>query len=200
LLELDGEDVARLPLIERKTCLALKKPPVGIAYSYHEGGDGEDFRRAACKHGLDGVVSKRLDRPYLPGERGTWIKSKCLNRSEFVIVGWSDPEGARPLLGALLLGYYEPDGRLIYAGRVGAGMPVKTLAMLHERLRPLAIKTMLLAKVPPRKQRFGGPPALSKVHWVRPELVAEIDQAAAQEHVKGPTCCERFGRVIAAGR
>jgi ATP-dependent DNA ligase len=71
-----------------------------------------------------------------------WVKSKCLNRAEVVIVGWSDPEGARPLLGALLLGYYEPDGRLIYAGRVGTGMPVKTLAMLHERLRPLAIKTM----------------------------------------------------------
>ena len=175
LLELNGEDVARLPLVERKARLAalLKKPPVGIAYSDHEGGDGEAFRKAACKHGLEGIVSKRLDRPYLPGERGTWIKNKCLNRAEFVIVGWSDPEGARPLLGALLLGYYETDGRLIYAGRVGTGMPVKTLTMLHERLRPLAIKTMLLAQAPPRKQRFGVL-ALSKVHWVRPELVAEI--------------------------
>jgi hypothetical protein len=103
---------------------------------------------------------------YLPGDRGAWIKSKCLNRAEFVVVGWSDPEGARPLLGALLLGYYEPDGRLIYAGRVGTGIPVKTFIMLHERLRPLAIKTMPLAKAPPRKQRFGGPLALSKVHWV----------------------------------
>jgi bifunctional non-homologous end joining protein LigD len=176
LLHLDGEDVGLLPLVERKARLAalLKKPPVGIAYSDHEGGDGETFRRAACKHGLEGVVSKRLDSPYLPGDRGAWVKSKCLNRAEFVIVGWSDPEGARPLLGALLLGYYELDGRLIYAGRVGTGMPVKTLAMLHERLRPLAMKTMPLAKAPPRKQRFGGPLALSKVHWVRPELVAEI--------------------------
>jgi bifunctional non-homologous end joining protein LigD len=171
-----GEEIARLPLVERKARLAalLKKTPVGIAYSDHEDGDGEAFRHAACKHGLEGVVSKRLDRPYLPGERGAWIKSKCLNRAEFVIVGWSEPEGARPLLGALLLGYYEPDGRLIYAGRVGTGMPVKTLAMLHERLRPLAIKTMPLAQARPRKQRFGGPLALSKVHWVRPELVAEI--------------------------
>jgi len=129
LLHLDGEDVAQLPLVERKARLAalLTKPPAGIAYSDHEGGDGEAFRRAACKHGLEGVVSKRLDRPYLPGDRGAWVKSKCLNRAEFVIVGWSNPEGARPLLGALLLGYYEPDGRLIYAGRVGTGMPVKTL-------------------------------------------------------------------------
>jgi bifunctional non-homologous end joining protein LigD len=80
----------------------------------------------------------------------------------------------RPLIEALLLGYYEADGGLIYAGRVGTGMLVKTLAMLHERLRPLAIKTMPLAKAPARKQRFGGPLALSKVHWVRPELVAKV--------------------------
>ena len=65
LLHLDGEDVALLPLVERKARLAalLKKPPAGIAYSDHEGGDGEAFRRAACKDGLEGVVSKRLDRP-----------------------------------------------------------------------------------------------------------------------------------------
>jgi bifunctional non-homologous end joining protein LigD len=176
LLELDGEDVARLRLEERKARLAalLKKSPIGITYSDHEGGDGEAFRRATCKHGLEGIVSKRLDRPYLPGDRGAWVKSKCLNGAEFVIVGWSDPEGARPLIGALLLGYYEPDGRLIYAGRVGTGMPVKTLVVLHERLRPLATKTMPLSKAPPRKQCFGGPLALSKVHWVMPALVAEI--------------------------
>ena len=72
LIELDGENLALLPLRERKTRLAalLKNPPVGIAYSDHEGGDGEVFRWAACKHGLEGIVSKRLDRAYLPGDRG----------------------------------------------------------------------------------------------------------------------------------
>ncbi len=176
LLRLDGENVARLPLVERKARLAalLQQPPAGIAYSDHEGGDGEAFRRAACKHGLEGVVSKRLDRPYLPGDRGAWVKSKRLNRAEFVIVGWSDPEGARHAIGALLLGYYEPNGRLLYAGRVGTGMSVETLAMLHERLEPLVIPKMALAVAPPRETRFGGPLPLSKVHWVRPELVAEI--------------------------
>ena len=59
---------------------------MGIAYSDHEGGDGEVFRRAACDHGLEGIVSKRLDRPYLPGDRGAWVKTKCLNRAEFVVV------------------------------------------------------------------------------------------------------------------
>ena len=176
LLELDGENVATLPLLERKDRLArlLDKPPAGIMYSEHEGGDGEAFRRAACKHGLEGVVSKRTDRPYLPGDRGAWVKSKCLNRAEFVIVGWSDPEGSRHALGALLLGYYDADGRLIYAGRVGTGMSVETLAMLHKRLEPLAVSKTPLSVPPPRRSRFGGPLALSKVHWVRPELVAEI--------------------------
>ena len=119
--------------------------PAGIVYSEHEGGDGEAFRRAACQHGLEGVVSKRTDRQYLPGDRGAWVKSKCLNRAEFVVVGWSGPEGSRPHLGALLLGYYNSEGRLIYAGRVGTGMSVKTLAMLHERLAPLATSTMPLS-------------------------------------------------------
>jgi DNA ligase D-like protein (predicted ligase) len=176
LLELDGIDVARLPLLERKERLAqlLKDPPAGVVYSEHEGGDGEAFRRAACRHGLEGVVSKRTDRPYLPGDRGAWVKSKCLNRAEFVVVGWSDPEGSRHLVGSLLLGYYDPEGRLTYAGRVGTGMSVKTLAMLHDRLEPLATSQMPLSSPPPRRSRFGGPLALSKVHWVRPELVAEI--------------------------
>jgi bifunctional non-homologous end joining protein LigD len=176
LLELDGENIAIRPLLERKERLArlLKNPPVGVVYSEHEGGDGEAFRRAACSHGLEGVVSKRIDRPYLPGDRGAWAKSKCLNRAEFVVVGWSDPEESRHALGALLLGYYDDKGRLIYAGRVGTGMSVETLARLQERLEPLATPRMPLAAPPPRKTRFGGPLALSKVDWVRPELVAEV--------------------------
>jgi bifunctional non-homologous end joining protein LigD len=176
LLELNGEDVASLTLLQRKERLAklLKNPASGIVYSEHEGGDGEAFRRAACKHGLEGIVSKRTDRPYLPGDRGAWVKSKCLQRAEFVVVGWSDPEGSRHLVGSLLLGYFDPQGRLIYAGRVGTGMSVKTLATLHKRLEPLGVRKMPLSQPPPRRSRFGGPLALSRVHWVQPELVAEI--------------------------
>jgi DNA ligase D-like protein (predicted ligase) len=176
LLELDGEDLAALPLLDRKTRLAalLEKPPDGIAFSAHETCDGEAFRRAACRHGLEGVVSKRIDRRCLPADCSAWIKSKCLNRQEFVIVGWSDPEGSRPFLGSLLLAYHDDDGRLVYAGRVGTGMSQKTLALLHRRLAPLGVHDMPLAVPPPRETRFGGRLALSKVHWVRPELVAEI--------------------------
>jgi bifunctional non-homologous end joining protein LigD len=114
-LEHDGEATAKLPLTERKERLAgiLKKAPAGVSFSSHDESDGEALRGAACKQGLEGLVSKRADAPYSPGNRGLWVKSKCLNRAEFVIVGWSEPEGSRTLLGALLLGYYTPDGRLL---------------------------------------------------------------------------------------
>jgi ATP-dependent DNA ligase len=105
---------------------------------------------------------------------GLWLKVKCLNREEFVVIGWTDPEGTRPFLGALLLGYYDPDGRLTYAGRVGTGINQAELARLSRRLQPLAIDKMPLNVAPPRSTRFASPLVLSRVHWVRPELVAEV--------------------------
>ena len=119
-------------------------------------------------------MSKTIDAPYAPGNRGLWRKAKWRNRQEFVIVGWSDPEGSRPHLGALLLGYYTDDGKLIYAGRVGTGMPIKVLADLRRRLDPVARRTSPLNVLPLRKTRFGSPLALSRVHWVEPKVVAEI--------------------------
>jgi hypothetical protein len=95
-----------------------------------------DFHRLACEHGLEGIVSKRTNGRYEP-DRRTWLKTKCLNREEFVVVGWSDPEGSRHRIGSLLLGYYTPDDKLIYAGRAGTGMPVAELERLWQRLQPL---------------------------------------------------------------
>ena len=169
LLHLDGRDTASLPLIERK---ALLEPLVadmpGLQFNGHETGDGELIRKHAGKLGFEGVVSKTIDAPYAPGNRGLWRKAKCLNRQEFVVVGWTDPEGSRPHLGALLLGYYTDDGKLIYAGRVGTGMPDKVLADLRRRLDPLARTNSPLSAPPPRKTRFGSPLVLSRVHWVEP--------------------------------
>jgi bifunctional non-homologous end joining protein LigD len=92
-----------------------------LQYSDHQIGLGPAFYEKACAVSAEGIVSKRIDAPYTPGNRGLWVKVKCLNREEFVVIGWTDPEGARPYLGALLLGYYDPRGKLIYAGRVGTG-------------------------------------------------------------------------------
>jgi bifunctional non-homologous end joining protein LigD len=126
------------------------------------------------KRELEGIVSKRADAPYTPGNRGLWLKVKCLYREEFLVVGWTDPEGRRPWLGALLLAYYDPDGRLVYAGRAGTGIKQAELERLWRRLQPLSIGTMPLDAPPSRTSRFGSPLVLSRVHWVRPELVAEV--------------------------
>jgi bifunctional non-homologous end joining protein LigD len=176
LLHLDGEDLAARPLLERKERLAglLSSTGSPLQYSDHQVGLGPAFYEKACALSVEGIVSKRIDAPYTPGNRGLWLKVKCLNREEFVVIGWTDPEGSRPFLGALLLGYYDPDGRLIYAGRVGTGIDQAELARLWRRLQPLAIDKMPLDLPPPRSTRFGSPLVLSRVHWVKPELVAEV--------------------------
>ena len=178
LLFLDGESLVALPLVERKARLAslLSSAPEGLQYNDHQIGQGPAFHRLACEHGLEGIVSKRISGRYEP-DRRSWLKTKCLNREEFVVVGWSDPEGSRHRIGSLLLGYYTPDGKLIYAGRAGTGMPDAELERLWHRLRPLAVPKMPLSEPPPRGSRFGSPLVLSRVHWVRPEMVVEVSYA-----------------------
>jgi bifunctional non-homologous end joining protein LigD len=163
-------------LIERKACLAalLSDARSPLHYCDHQIGHGRAFHEKACAMSLDGVVSKRADAAYAPGNRGLRVKVKCLHREEFVVVGWTDPEGARPWLGALLLAYYDPGGRLVYAGRAGSGINTAELERLWRRLQPLATDRMPLDVPPPRGSRFGSPLVLSRVHWVRPELVAEV--------------------------
>src|SRR5215831_12100045 len=117
---------------------------------------GPAFHRLACEHGVEGIVSKRVNGRYEP-DRRSWLKVKCLSREEFVVVGWSDPEGSRHRIGSLLLGYYTPDDKLIYAGRVGPGMPVAELERLWQRLQPFVVDEMPLDEPPPRGTRFGSP-------------------------------------------
>jgi DNA ligase D-like protein (predicted ligase) len=175
LLFLDGENLTALPVVERKARLAslLHGAPGSLQYNDHQIGHGPEFHRLACEHGVEGIVSKRTNGRYEP-DRRTWLKTKCLNREEFVVVGYSDPEGSRHLIGSLLLGYHRQDGKLLYAGRVGTGMPVAELERLWRRLQPLVIDKMPLAESPPRGNRFGSPLVLSRVHWVRPEMVVEV--------------------------
>src|SRR5215211_5271500 len=120
---------------------------------------------AGLPEGLGGgVIAKRADAPYAPGRSGDWLKFKCVNQQELVIGGYTDPKGSRHGLGALLLGYYRGD-ELVFAGKVGTGFDQELLGRLRRRLGPLEQNR------PPfsvgRLPRAG-------VHWVRPELVAQI--------------------------
>ena len=151
LLYVDGEDLMARPLIDRKTKLAalLANATSPLQYCDHQIGHGRGFHQQACAMSLEGIVSKRGDAAYAPGNRRLWLKVKCLYREEFVVVGWTDPEGSRPWLGALLLAYYDPDGRLVYAGRAGTGIKQAELERLWRRLQPLATGTMSLEVPPP---------------------------------------------------
>jgi bifunctional non-homologous end joining protein LigD len=176
LLYLDGDAISSAPLLERKERLRglLSNAGPRMQYSDHQIGRGTEFYAGACELSLEGIISKRVEGPYAPGSRGLWVKVKCLNREEFVVVGWTDPEGSRPRLGALLLAYFTPDSRLVYAGRAGVGINNAELERLWRRLQPLVTSEMPLDVPPPRTSRFGSPLVLSRVHWVRPELVAGV--------------------------
>jgi bifunctional non-homologous end joining protein LigD len=170
VLDIDGEDLTKLPLEERKHRLAKllgKKPHGVIRYSDHVVGNGEAFFALACKKGLEGIVSKKRDAPYTPGRGKTWLKTKCLLRQEFVIAGYTDPEGARTHIGALLVGYYD-NGTLVYGGKVGTGFTMKDLVAIKRALEPLETTTSPFTPEPPPS--WTGP----NRHWVKPRLVAEV--------------------------
>ena len=175
LLDLDGEDLAAPPLLDRKGSLAalLEKPPDGIAFSAHETCDG---RRSAAPPA--NIASKASSPSASIAAISPTTAAPGSNPSASIAANSSSPAGrpgrSRPFPDSLLLAYYDDAGRLLYAGRVGTGMSQKTLALLHRRLAPLAVPKMPLDVPPPRETRFGGRLVLSKVHWVRPELVAEI--------------------------
>ena len=120
--------------------------------------------RAACARGDEGVVAKRAAAPYTGGRSKDWLKFKCVRDQELVIGGWTEPKGSRSGLGALLVGYHDRDGALVYAGKVGTGFTAQTLQRLSDQLAPLA-----QADSP-----FHNRVRERDVHWVRPELVAQI--------------------------
>jgi bifunctional non-homologous end joining protein LigD len=189
-LHLDGEDLTALPLLERKARLRalLTKAPRAIRYAQEFTSDAHAFLEAACGIGAEGVISKRVDAPYTPGDRGLWQKAKCYKREEFVIVGYTDADKGRAGTSSLLLGYYQDD-KLVYAGRGGGGMSERGSAELAKKLKPLIVDRMPLAAPPPKTSRFGTPLKMSAVHWVEPKLVAEIRYLAwtADGYLRHPT-------------
>lgn len=166
LLHLDGEDLRPLPNIERKerlrALLAGVEPP--LHYAEHVLGSGGEMLRKLCGAGLEGIVSKRADAPYRGKRTQAWLKSKCVARQEFVILGWTSSAARGRAFAALLLGRYD-GGALRYAGKVGTGFSERTMDELSAVMQPLAADQP--ATIVPASAR-------RSAHWLRPELVAEV--------------------------
>jgi bifunctional non-homologous end joining protein LigD len=161
----EGIDLTGLPLLERKDVLReVVRYDDTIILTPHRIRGGAAMLRQACARGEEGVIAKLASSRYVSGRSGSWLKIKCLHQQEFVIGGFTAPQGSRELFGALLVGYYE-DGELKYAGKVGTGFDRRTLELLHRRLAPLARRTPpFTSGVLPR----------GEVTWVTPRLLAEI--------------------------
>ncbi|MBV9826191.1 MAG: DNA ligase D [Alphaproteobacteria bacterium] len=169
LLYHNGYDFTGTALSNRKAALAelIGGDAHGmLRYSDHQEGRGPDFLKFVCGYELEGIVAKRADRPYRGGRSSEWLKVKCLNHDEFVVVGFTDPAGTRHGFGALILGYYDKQGALVYGGRVGTGFNDRVLVGLASRLKELERRSSP-AKLPAGLAKKG-------VHWVEPRLVAEV--------------------------
>jgi bifunctional non-homologous end joining protein LigD len=165
LLYAEGRDLRDLPLEQRKAVLeALVKFGPVIRFGSHRVGQGQTYYEEACRSGWEGLIAKRRDSHYHAGRSSDWLKFKCIQEQEFVIGGYSEPEGARDHFGALLLGYYD-QGQLLYAGKVGTGFNSRTLGHLMDAFKKLEQPASPFKHVDiPRRG----------LHWVKPVLVAQI--------------------------
>jgi bifunctional non-homologous end joining protein LigD len=165
LLELDGEDLTGLPLLNRKAKLKAILPDNGkhIRFSDHIQGNGEKLLERFCAAGLEGVVSKLATSKYIGARAGSWVKTKCIKRQEFVIVGWTPSDKSRAFR-SLILAVHE-GGKLRYAGKVGTGFDAAELDRLMAIMAPLEQQAATVDA--PRGEVRGA-------HWLRPKLVAEI--------------------------
>ncbi|MDF2490327.1 MAG: ligD, partial [Pseudomonas sp.] len=171
---LGGQDLRQHPLSARREALqallAESDSPL-LKYSQDFDEPVDSLLESACSLQLEGLIGKRADSLYSGQRSQDWIKLKCKQRQEFVIVGYTDPKGSRSRFGALLLGLHDPDSdTLRYAGRVGTGFTAETLDSLHQRLTPLHTARTSLANPPTGAQARG-------VHWLRPQLLAEVAYA-----------------------
>lgn len=181
LIEIDGEDLRRTPLIERKARLQklveTLEGSATVQYSEHVRGSGPKVFTSVCRAGQEGIVSKKVDAPYLSRRSRAWLKVKCGRRQEFVIGGWTPSDKKARRFASLLLGTWE-DGSLRYRGRVGTGFDSQAMEDLARRMKVRSRKTAPFAEVPRAIAR--------SARWVRPDLVAEISFAelTADGHVR----------------
>jgi bifunctional non-homologous end joining protein LigD len=180
LLFLGGKDLRKEPLSARRKLLAevLKKAPENIRLSEGLQGSKEDLLRVAQEFGLEGLVAKRLDSVYESGRRsGAWVKVKLTREQEFVIGGYTLPEGGRKYFGSLLVGYQGRKG-ILFAGRVGTGFSDKVLANLYAKFQKLRAPSCPFVNLPEKsKGRWGlgiTPAVMKRCQWVKPVLVAQV--------------------------
>jgi bifunctional non-homologous end joining protein LigD len=169
VLWLNGRDVMSLPLEARRTRLA--DIPFELPIARVMPLDGDAPWDQACREGWEGVIAKRLDAPYEQRRSKHWLKMKCEASQELVVGGFTDPQGARVGLGALLVGYFEKPGAgadFVFAGKVGTGFDTALLIDLRARL------DALLASSPPFARTRGVGLPRDRVHWVRPEIVVQV--------------------------
>jgi bifunctional non-homologous end joining protein LigD len=168
---LDGWDLRRCPLIERKAVLkGLGTWRGTLRYSDHHEGNPGPMQAQACDIGLEGIICKQRNAPYQETRTKSWLKVKCRGREEFVVLGWTPPAGSRTGIGALHLGFFDKGGRLHYVGGVGTGFSSRELTELRRRLDKLAAPR-------PLHLLLAGDPPDSTIQWVRPELVVEVEYA-----------------------
>jgi bifunctional non-homologous end joining protein LigD len=185
LLHLNGHDLRGVPLVERKRLLrdllAHVQPSNPVQFSEHVEGSGAAVFRAACRAHLEGVIAKRADAPHRETRTREWLKIKCGQRQEFVIVGFTEPQGRRVGFGALALAVHD-HGALRYAGRVGTGFDFALLESLRARLDRLRVDE------PPVRGPLSAD-ARRGVKWVEPKLVAEVGFTAwtADGQLRHPT-------------
>ncbi|WP_426113567.1 DNA ligase D [Massilia sp. PWRC2] len=168
---LHGHDLRACTLVQRRAALHNvldHLPSAVVRFSEEFGNDPQALLAAACRLGLEGVIGKRRDGPYVQRRSADWIKLKCGKRQQFVIGGYTDPHGARVGLGALLLGTYDADGVLQYAGNVGSGFSRALLTQLKDKLAAWATADSPFP---------AGAVAGRQPHWVKPILVCEVSFA-----------------------
>jgi bifunctional non-homologous end joining protein LigD len=180
LLQLNGEKLVDLPLNERREKLAhvLRGAPEVIRYSDTLGTDAKRLLAQARKWNLEGLIGKRADSLYEAGKRsGAWIKLKIQHEQEFVIGGYTDPEGSRPHFGALLIGVHQK-GKLIYCGKVGTGFNHRMLKSLHATFKKNGRETCPFANLPAtsggRWKQGITVAEMKRCHWVEPKMVCQI--------------------------
>jgi bifunctional non-homologous end joining protein LigD len=180
LLQLNGNDFRGQLLAERKAQLEqlLKSAPVPVRFSAALGDDAGKLLRQAKRFGLEGLVGKRADSLYEAGKRsGAWIKLKLHREQEFVIGGYTNPEGSRTNFGALLVGFYE-NKKLKYCGKVGAGFNTKLLSSLHSQFKTISTDACPFVNLPELRGSRYSPritgPEIKKCHWVKPKMVCQL--------------------------